>query len=404
MADWSGLGFNPAPGDVCFVEETARDTRVFAESLQSDARLLRSVGRSVTWVGEAADAFRGNLDDLPRELDKAADSFRETALALTHYGRSLDSAQQRARGLEQSAKRVRDDLRWARNALASMPRDDPGREAQARSVDRLEDQLDDLRRDAERVEEEVRDAGTRAGRLIKDASRHAPEEPGMLQKLGNGLAGFVRDHAAVIAGFSKVLKGLGAALGIASLFLFWVPGVGQALTAASLTLTVGATLLDTALWASGAVDPATGAPYATGRDVLVGAGSAALFFVGGTAASGLARASGGAARARAAGVVAPNVNRGRVVMREFRQTLQFARPSTAGAWGRRVQSDFATFRHSWGASGAPSRSWFAPHVESSAAAAWTAVSWKISQGQTVYDNAQFFGDDRRPQIRPASAR
>jgi hypothetical protein len=37
---------------------------------------------SSAWTGDAADAFRAELNDLPRDLDLAADSHRTAAKAL----------------------------------------------------------------------------------------------------------------------------------------------------------------------------------------------------------------------------------------------------------------------------------------------------------------------------------
>ena len=401
MDDWSGLGFNPAPGNVGSVRDTAHQTRAFANSLRTDADTLSSVGRGVDWVGEAADAFRRNVAQLPQDLHACAQSFGDTAVALLDYASDLEAAQRRAVELEREALAVREALLGAQQSVAYAPPADPTLPQLQTQTDDLSTRLRELRGLAEDVEEQVRQAGQRAATQVRDAARHAPDEPGILENLGNKLAGFVREHAEAIANLSKVLKVIGAAAGVASLFLFWVPGLGQGLAAISLASNLAATGLDAALYASGATDPTTGKPYVSGTDLLKGAAISATSFVGGTAASGFARAASGGARARAAGV-ASRVDTRAVLRREFRQSVQFLNPTRTRASMTRWKNDFATFRSSVGSSSAPTRSWFAPNMTGAAAEAYTYAGYHINAAQTVYDNAQLFGQPRTPALRPAA--
>ena len=73
---------------------------------------MRALADGGLWRGEAADAFRHRLEDLPRDLDRAAEAYGLASRALTRFGLSLLEAQTAARGLEDRAASA-DDSKWA---------------------------------------------------------------------------------------------------------------------------------------------------------------------------------------------------------------------------------------------------------------------------------------------------
>ena len=104
--EFPALGFDPAPGDVGAVSAAAGGAgaagRTFGDASASVSRL-----NSSGWAGEAAEAFRGQLKDLPRDLDLAARSFQTAARALSDYGGGLQARQRRAGELEFRAEELR---------------------------------------------------------------------------------------------------------------------------------------------------------------------------------------------------------------------------------------------------------------------------------------------------------
>ena len=76
--------------------------RVFGDASGIVSRL-----NSSGWTGEAAEAFRGQLKDLPRDLDLAARSHRTTAGRCRSYGSGLQVRQRRADELESRAAELR---------------------------------------------------------------------------------------------------------------------------------------------------------------------------------------------------------------------------------------------------------------------------------------------------------
>ena len=97
--EWELVGGDPTPGDPnaytrlsCFFDGTAQNASEAARRLRS---LALNADDSV-WRGEAADAFREDLGELPKKLDKLYNSYHEASEALRIYGVSLRQLQARA--------------------------------------------------------------------------------------------------------------------------------------------------------------------------------------------------------------------------------------------------------------------------------------------------------------------
>jgi len=97
--EWELVGGDPTPGDPGaystlsdFFEGTAQN----ASEAGSRLRALALNADDQVWRGEAADAFREDLGELPKKLEQLHNSYHEASEALRIYGVSLRQLQARA--------------------------------------------------------------------------------------------------------------------------------------------------------------------------------------------------------------------------------------------------------------------------------------------------------------------
>ncbi|HST63627.1 MAG TPA: hypothetical protein VLM05_00440 [Mycobacteriales bacterium] len=260
VREFPALGFDPAPGDAGALDAAAADVaatgKVFGDASANVSRL-----NSSGWTGDAADAFRGQLKDLPRDLDLAARSHQTAARALTDYQSGLVSRQRRAAELETRAADLR---RREQSAVAEVNRL-AGQTAPSGSPEfaRLKSQYDsarstattlgsDLREvlaQARRLHDEHRSAASTAAGRIRDVADAPYKEPGWLSRAWSSVKGWIADHADALAKISSVLKGISAVLGVLS----FVPGL-QFLAPFAMGLGVAALVIDGALCLAGKGD------------------------------------------------------------------------------------------------------------------------------------------------------
>jgi hypothetical protein len=230
--EFPALGFDPAPGDAGAVSAAASDVQG-AGTVFADASAHVSTLNSSAWTGDAADAFRGQLKDLPRDLDLAARSHRTAAQTLVDWGNGLQVRQRRAAELESRAADLR---RQEQSAVAAVNRL-AGQTAPSGSAEfaRLKDQYDSARShatavgsqlqdviaQARRLHDEHRSAASSAAGKINNVADAPYKEPGWLSRAWSSVKGWIADHADVLAKISTVLKGVSAVLGVLSL----VPGL-----------------------------------------------------------------------------------------------------------------------------------------------------------------------------------
>jgi uncharacterized protein YukE len=296
--DFPALGFDPAPGDPGAISSAAADVagtgKVFGDASANVAKL-----NSSGWTGDAADAFRGQLKDLPRDLDLAARSHRTAATTLTDWSSGLTARQRRAAELESQAA----ELRRRESAAVAEVNRLAGQTAPSGSPEftRLKSQYDSARSTATTLGSDLQDVIAQARRLLGEHRSAASEaagkirgvadapykEPGWLSRAWSSVKGWIADHADVLAKISSVLKGISAVLGVLSL----VPGL-QFLAPFAL-LTAGAAL---------AIDVALKVATGKGSWAAIGLDAALTFLPGGKILSGLKGAK--AAIAGEKGIVA----------------------------------------------------------------------------------------------------
>jgi hypothetical protein len=230
--EFPALGFDPAPGDPAALGSAADDVNgagtVFATASGNVTRL-----NSAGWTGDAADAFRGQLKDLPRDLDLAAHSHQTAARALSDYRSGLVTRQRRASDLESRAA----DLRRQESAAVSEVNRLAGQSAPSGSAEfqQLKNRYDAARTHANAVSGDLQDVIAQARRLLDEHRSAASDaagkingvadapykEPGWLSRAWSSVKGWIADHVDVLEKISSVLKGISAVLGVLSL----VPGL-----------------------------------------------------------------------------------------------------------------------------------------------------------------------------------
>ena len=101
MADYRGLGFDPAPGDA---------GAVAAASERCAAAFTDPGSPPERWSGAAADGFRTRLEAVVSELTAVRRAMRAAAEVLDGWAGTLLGNQRRAEDLDRRAVRLRRDL------------------------------------------------------------------------------------------------------------------------------------------------------------------------------------------------------------------------------------------------------------------------------------------------------
>ncbi|RBY76182.1 hypothetical protein DQ239_14380 [Blastococcus sp. TF02-09] len=203
------------PGDEAGLESLASVLRRYGDGCTQAVQTLRAIDDGA-WVGEAADAFRAAVDELPGKLDRAATAFGEAVRVVRMYVEDLRRARTQAqRAIDLYAHAEQLTGRWEqhrtdyRAAVAqhrthrAEPGFDPadvGMAAPAGSDPGAADraQAERLLRDARA---DVEDSAEHAARALRDAAELAPDEPGLLSKAVGQVGQF-------LAGAGEALYGL----------------------------------------------------------------------------------------------------------------------------------------------------------------------------------------------------
>lgn len=201
------LGFDPVPGDPDALDQFARSVgRTAAELLSSAIAVRRLAEPGVLWQGEAADAYRAQVQLLPARLEEAADALRSGQQALTALTGQLRLSRHRAWSLEEAATAAQRRL-----PDPDAERDLLGVREQARALRRV-----------------VRCAAAEAERALQAAADAAPDEPGRLQRLAAGLVDGVQRMEQSVDRFvvrhAELITALADAAGVVATVAAFVPG------------------------------------------------------------------------------------------------------------------------------------------------------------------------------------
>ncbi|MEW2448973.1 putative T7SS-secreted protein [Streptomyces parvulus] len=257
------LEFVPCPGDPQTARHVANIVHRTAKALDEIADALH--GRDdADWKGRHADAFREQFDDDFRpKVDRAKRSFGKAGSALTTWADEMPVWQRKAEGLEKKAQDAKDALRAAKDKLSDLPpkplldlppKDDADARKQEktekdRAAARLaastaESDLDRIRAQARKLATDYDLEGRSVARRLDKAMNSAPNEPGLLDKIGDTLVDigkalgelddivaeavsaavadavkWLGEHAHAIAALGDVLAAVSAALGAISLVM-----------------------------------------------------------------------------------------------------------------------------------------------------------------------------------------
>lgn len=332
--DYPHLGFNPVPGSTETVSGLHKKLAGCAKVLEETHELVTKLMDGSYWEGDAAVAFREQLDGgpLPLNLKNAAHSIRKAAKQLDRWDGELEDFQRRAKRLEEDAKDAQAAVDRAKGH-ASKAGDSPDLDKKGAkhddaqkaltqantAVDDAEDELEKIRGKARKLaEEHEHQAQYRAGKIRDATKKLAPHEPGWFDSALDWLGENLPD----------ILSAVAAVVGLVALF------VATGGTAAAVLLLAAAVLSATALTMRVFGDPEVRASLWDGLhgefdtdfwSNLVTVGGDALGMVPGIGAVG----KGAAAAVRATGGAGEALTVGQRMARFGSGTMEHARSIAA---------------------------------------------------------------------------
>ncbi|MFD3313956.1 hypothetical protein [Streptomyces sp. NPDC058694] len=259
--DYPNLGFNPVPGSTETVSGLHKKLAGCAKVLEDTRDLVTRLMDGSYWKGDAAVAFREQLDGgpLPLNLKNAARSIRKAAKQLKLWEGELDDFQRHAKRLDEEAKDARAAVDTAKGK-ATTAGDDPALDKKGTAHDdtqkaltRANTAVDEAEADLEKVlgkarklaEEHEQQAQYRAGKIRDATKKLAPHEPGLFDSAMDWLGDNLPDILSLVAGAIAVVAIIFAGpLGIAL-----VAALMLAASALSLT-SLGLRLSDDETWES----------------------------------------------------------------------------------------------------------------------------------------------------------
>ncbi|MFJ3337677.1 hypothetical protein [Streptomyces sp. NPDC086766] len=219
------LGFNPVPGSTDTVHDLGGKLAKCAKVLEETHGLVTRLMDGSYWQGDAAVAFREQLDGgpLPLNLKNAAHSLRKAARQLDRWETELDDFQRRAKRLEEQAKDAQAAVDAAKGR-AHKAKNSPdlhkkgaGHDAAQKTLTHANTAVEEARADVDAIiakarklaEEHEARARHRAAR-IRDATRKlAPQEPGAFDSALDWLVDNLPD----------ILSWTAAVIGVVALFV-----------------------------------------------------------------------------------------------------------------------------------------------------------------------------------------
>lgn len=178
------------PGDVDAITGLARRLQDIAVGCADAADQLGGL-RAADWQGEAAEAFADALDQEPGKYARAAEAFRDAALAVHQYAAALEEAQHDAlRAIllfeEATARQAR-----AQAATNEATVDAAGPDAVASTPPPTVDpDIAQARRILQTARERVQHEAEIAARHLSDAAEAAPNKPGWGSRFLHGAGEF----------------------------------------------------------------------------------------------------------------------------------------------------------------------------------------------------------------------
>ncbi|MET8948996.1 hypothetical protein ABZX30_37160 [Streptomyces sp. NPDC004542] len=248
---YTHLGFNPTPGNTDTVRDLHKKLASCAKVLEETHGLVTRLMDGSYWQGDAAVAFREELQGGPLALNlkNAAHSIRKAARQLNDWEGELDDFQRRAGRLNNDAKDARDALDKAKSA--PVPDKKGSRQADTEkapdlvntAVETAQADLDKIIAKAKKLAAEHEEKARQRAGKIRDATRKlAPQEPGAWDKFTDWLDDNLPD----------ILSGVAAVLGVIAIFATGPLAVPLLMVAAAMLsgTALALRLQDDEVWAS----------------------------------------------------------------------------------------------------------------------------------------------------------
>ncbi|MEU2424472.1 hypothetical protein ABZ619_26225 [Streptomyces sp. NPDC007851] len=221
------LGFDPAPGSTDLVRDMRRKLSECAKEMEKARSKVTKLMDGSYWEGDAAVAFREQLEGgpLPLNLKNGAHSVRKAARQLELWGGELEEFQRRARKLDGEAKEAREALRRARRHADAAGGTQQGGSTAHREVTAAQGDLEDVLRRARALAGEHEDTARERARHIGEATHKlAPHEPGAWDRFTDWLGDNLPDVLSACAAVLGVIALLGLTA-VAPWMLFLAAGV-----------------------------------------------------------------------------------------------------------------------------------------------------------------------------------
>ncbi|MFJ8492364.1 hypothetical protein ACIRBZ_29040 [Streptomyces sp. NPDC094038] len=225
------LGFDPAPGSTDLVRDVRRKLSDCAKEMERAHSKVTKLMNGSYWEGDAAVAFRAQLEDgpLPLNLRNGAHSVDRAAGQLDLWGTELEEFQRRAKKLDGEAKEAREALRRARGhadeAERTAGKGDSALHKANAEVTAAQGDLDDVLKRARALAGEYEETARRRARRIGDATcRLAPHEPNGWDRFTDWLGDNLPDILSACAAVLGVIALLGLTA-VAPWMLFLAAGL-----------------------------------------------------------------------------------------------------------------------------------------------------------------------------------
>jgi uncharacterized protein YukE len=231
------LGFDPAPGSTDLVRDIHRKLSDCAKEMERAHSKVTKLMNGGYWEGDAAVAFREQLEDgpLPLNLRNGAHSVDKAARQLGLWATELEDFQRRAKKLDGEAGDAREALQRAQGHADEVERTagkgkahDGAAPAPHRAnskVTAAQEALDDVLRRARSLAGEHEETARRRARHISDATHKlAPHEPDAWDKFTDWLGDNLPDILSACAAVLGVIALLGLTA-VAPWMLFLAAGL-----------------------------------------------------------------------------------------------------------------------------------------------------------------------------------
>ncbi|MFJ6982530.1 MULTISPECIES: putative T7SS-secreted protein [unclassified Streptomyces] len=313
---WSVIGeaADPVPGDPDEVARLGRSLRRTAEAIRKQAEEIKALSSVASWKGKAADEFREQAGEAEGKLRKAFQRYDTAADALgeksgdgtspsAQYAPELHRAQRMADKALRDAQDADDDRRASDGALDKLPEDTAADAPDRSKLEKRQEAAATALERAKKDLEAAKDVRDTAAKRARDAIRHAIDHDGLKDGRWDKLKDWVHDNSGWIKDILDAAGWVATICGTLSLFVGWIPVIGQALagllgsiallaTAVSLIGHVLLALSGDGSWFDVALDVVGLATFGVGRGAIAGARAASqgAMTLGRTAAARALRA------------------------------------------------------------------------------------------------------------------